>query len=396
MKYIIVGAGAIGSVIAEDLIKEKDTTHLTIADIHLDFAKALSDELGEKADAVHLDLYDAEMLRSCIRGYDVVVNSAGPFYKTARHIIEACIDEKVDYVDIADDSAAVNVLLEYEDKCKEAKITALICQGVSPGTTNIMGLLGSQRLDETDEIHTNWVVSMFTDSNNYRNLGATIYHAIEMSTGTNPQFLDGKMVEVESATGGKEIPFGHPLGLYPAHYVGHGEPITLAKVIPGLKTATNRGNLWPIEVDVTNLKVYEHLGLSQELPIEVGGHTLNRRDIAVALYMNPINQETPTLPDGQEDVGFQVHVEVIGKKDGKPMTLEYTLFTEMNPATALSAAYGAQVVARQKGARHGLFAPEAFIDTEDYFKHMETKGFEVYEIVTIDGNKSDPKRLSFE
>ncbi|HZJ86679.1 MAG TPA: saccharopine dehydrogenase NADP-binding domain-containing protein [Erysipelothrix sp.] len=394
MRYIIIGAGAIGSIIAKDIALEDDTKEVCIADIHLDFAKDLADEIGAKATARKLDLYDDKMVREAIRGFDVVVNSAGPFYKTARHIIEACIDEKVDYMDIADDSSAVNILLEYDDRCKEAEISALICMGVSPGTTNMLGLLGSEVLDTTDEIHTNWVVSSFTESNKYRNLGATYYHAIEMSTGTNPQFIDGEMVEVPSATGGKDIPFGSPLGMYPAHYVGHGEPITLAEHIKGVKTVTNRGNLWPIEGDVSNLRVFEQLGISQLEPINVAGVEVSRRDVGVALLLQPLEGAPESLPEGVQDVGFQVHVEVIGQKDNQDMTLEYTLFTEMNPATALSASYGAQYVAKHKGKMFGILAPEQYIETKDYFEHMKTKGFDIYVSTTTDKGQTKPEPLN--
>ena len=395
MKYLVVGVGAIGTIISKDLAQAKETTELGLADINLEFAQELAEEIGGVSKAIHLDIYDKTLLRKVIKDYDVVVNATGPFYKTAKRVIEACIDEKIDYVDIADDSAAVEVLLEYDEKCKEAGITALICQGVSPGTTNILALLGSKQLDETDEIHTNWIVSGLSESNTIRNLGATYYHALEMSTGTNPQFLDGELVRVESATGTKEVQFIAPKDKYPVHYVGHGEPITLSMNIPNVKTVTNRGNIWPAEMDVASLKGFEAMGLAEDTTINVKGMEINRRDIAVALITEGFLMD-PALFKDAEKVEFQVHVEVSGKKDGKDLVYEYTCACEMNPATGLSASYGAQAVAHAKEKMTGVVAPEQYIEIKPYLQYLESKGFEFYVTITQDGRAGEPELLKTE
>lgn len=392
MKYLVIGVGAIGTIIARDLAIAEETTEVGLGDINLEFAEELAKEIGDKAKAIHIDIYDEKILRDAIQDYDVVVNATGPFYQTARYVLEACIAEKVDYVDVADDSVAVEMLLEYDEQCEEAGITALICQGVSPGTTNILALLGSKQLDQTDEIHTNWIVSTISRSNDERNLGATLYHALEMSTGTNPQFIDGEMKRVESATGTKEIQFISPKTKYPVHYVGHGEPITLAMHIPGVKTVTNRGNIWPETGDIANLKVFEMVGLAADAPIDVNGVELNRRDIALAL-MSERPDPDPKDYENPYDVEFQIHVEVSGKKDGKPVIYEYWCACEMNPATGLSASYGAQAVAQAKEKMTGVVAPEEYIDIKPYLQFLETKDFEFYVSVTKDGKTSERERL---
>lgn len=392
MKYLVIGVGAIGTVISKDLAQAKDTSEVGLADINLDFAQELADEIGGKSKAIYVDIYDQDLLGKVIRDYDVVINATGPFYKTVKYVVEACISEKIDYVDIADDSVAVEMLLEYDQECKDAGITALICQGVSPGTTNMLALLGSKELDLTDEIHTNWIVSILSESNDIRNLGATTYHALEMSTGSNPQFIDGEMVEVPSATGSKDIQFIAPKEKYPVHYVGHGEPLTLARNIPNVKTVTNRGNIWPLAMDISNLKVYEAVGLSDDTDLNVKGVNVNRRDIVFALMGEQEALDPADFKDADE-VEFQVHVEVIGKKDGKATAYEYTLACEMNPSTGLSASYGAQVVARASDKMTGIVAPEQYLDIKPYLQYLESKDFKFYVSTTVDGKTSESKLL---
>src|SRR5690625_84934 len=396
MNYLVIGVGAIGSVVAKDLAKAENTKHVGLGDINYEFAQELEEEIGEKSKALHIDIYDKDLLQEAIKEYDVVINTTGPFYKTAQYVLEACIAKKIDYVDVADDSAAVELLLKYDNKCKEAGITALICQGVSPGTTNILALLGSKQLDQTNIIHTNWIVSQLSESNDERSAGSTLYHALEMSTGKNPQFLDGEMVEVESATGTKEVQFNAPSKPYPVHYLGHGEPLTLSKNIPGVQTVTNRGNLWPIASDVANLKVFEAIGLAANELLNVNGTKVNRRDIVFALMNEKPKPDTKQIEDS-DDVESQVHVEVTGIKDGKEVTYEYTVGAEMNASTGLSASYGAQAVAQAtEPKKSGVLAPEEYIEIKPYLQFLTNKGFDFYETITVDGKKSEKKLLNID
>lgn len=393
MKYLVIGAGGVGSGIAFDLNEAKDTTLLGIGDINLERASEVASSLGAKARPVHVDIYDEGRLREVIKDYDVVVNATGPFYKTARHIIEACINEKIDYVDIADDSSAVSMLLEYDEDCKEAGITAIICAGASPGSTNMFGKLGSELLDETDEIHTNWVVSAVGSGDAS---GATLWHAIEMSTGTCPQFIDGKMEEVESVSGKIDVDFGGSLGAYPIYYVGHGEPLTLSRSIPGIKTVTNRGNLWPLTSDISFYKLFEQMGLTINKPISIGGRDMDRFDLIVDLVSDiSRNVQTETI-DPKDDIGSASQVHVIGRKNGKKTEYKFSRMGKMNMSTALPCSYAAQELAKRKGEKIGLFGPEEFLDAKSFFTYLMSKGNEYEVQKLVDGKLIEKKPLVLE
>lgn len=390
MEYLVIGAGGVGSGIAFDLNSTEDTTLLGIGDINLDRATEVSDQLGDKAKPVHVDIFDEKRLRDVIKGYDVVVNATGPFYKTARHIIEACINEKIDYVDIADDSSAVSMLLEYEDACKEAGITAIICAGASPGSTNMFGKLGSELLDQTEEIHTNWVVSAVGSGDAS---GATLWHAIEMSTGTCPQFLDGAMEQVESVSGKVDIDFGGKLGKYPIYYVGHGEPLTLSRSIPGVKTVTNRGNLWPLSSDISFYKLFEQMGLTIDKPIKINNQDMNRYDLIVDLVSDISKNVKTEAIAPEDDIGSASQVHVVGIKDGKKTEYKFSRMGKMNMSTALPCSYTAQEVAKRKGEMIGLFAPEQFLDAKSFFKYLMSKGNEYEVQYIVDGELKEVKPL---
>ena len=122
---------------------------------------------------------------------------------------------------------------------------------------------------------------------------------------------------------------------------------------------------------------------------------LKRRDIAFALMSEQFAVDPKEFKDAQK-VEFQVHVEVIGEKEGKVIRYEYTCASEMNPATGLSASYGAQVVAHAKEKMTGIVAPEQYLEVKPYLQYLESKGFEFYVSITKDVKISKPRLIKTE
>jgi len=80
MKYIVIGAGGIGSTVALDLAQCSETNSVSVADINMTAAQEVAQSLGSKGTACKVDIYDAQGLVNAIEGYDVVLNLAGPYY----------------------------------------------------------------------------------------------------------------------------------------------------------------------------------------------------------------------------------------------------------------------------------------------------------------------------
>ena len=245
MRFIVLGGvGDVGSVVTKDLAAVDGTAEVCIGDINLDKARKMSAELGAKVAARAIDINDKAGLVSALKGYDVAVNCVGPFYKHGSKVLEACVEARVNYVDICDDYDAAEVLLGLDVRCREAGITAIICQGASPGITNMMASLGAGKMD-AEAIHTAWVESMM-DVGGF----VVFWHGFHMATGQVPQYLNGQWVRVPALDGAEELEFLQPLGRYPVYYLGHSEPVTIPRFIRGLKTVTNKGNMWPKETNL--------------------------------------------------------------------------------------------------------------------------------------------------
>jgi len=375
MRLIVLGgAGDIGSIVTTDLAAAAGASEVCIGDIDLEKAREMAGKLGSNVTARAVDINDARGLAGALNDYDVVVNCVGPFYKHGSKVLEACIQTKTNYVDVCDDYDAAELMLGFDGQCREAGITAIICQGASPGVTNMMGLLGSRKM-EAEAIHTAWVESMM-DVGGF----VVLWHGVHMADGEVPQYLNGQWVRVPALTGAEELEFLEPLGKYPVYYLGHSEPVTMPRFIKGLKTVTNKGNMWPKETDLTALvKPFAEIGLTTTEPLMVNGVEISRRDFICHHMAGFLATAMPKVEGVEGLPHFLARVDVLGTVDGVSARYVYRSAFNTSEGTGWSASYAAQAIARGKIEARGVFAPEGCVDPEDFFRHLKTKGIDVQE-----------------
>ena len=378
MKYIVLGAGEVGSVTATDLGAAPETTSVCVADVDRAAAERVAQSIGAKGEARQIDIYDHLALVDALQNFDLVVNTVGPFYKTADAVLPACMAAKVNYIDIADDSAAVQKLLTFEKAVKDSGITAVISHGVSPGVTNVLARSGIDKLDKTQKIQTLWCESSIGAP-----IGpANIWHALEMCSGTKPQVMDGELAELPAVEGDEVVEFLEPLGEYPVYYCGHGEPVSLHRYFPEIPTITNKGNSWPQAFDFKLLKFFDEIGLADMESLEIEGQEFVARNVGAHVVLNMLGKSIPKIAaelENVEDPGFQVRVDVEGEKNGASARYSYLMKGDMAQATGLSLSYGAQSIASGSISGPGLFAPEVCQDPARMCEWLKTKGFPVVE-----------------
>ena len=104
MKVLALGcAGGMGSVAVHAAKDYEAVNEIVIADLNEKSAMALAEQIGDKAQAIRLDVTDSEALGAAIENADVVVNSVGPYYRFGVPVLKAAIAAKRHYVDICDD-----------------------------------------------------------------------------------------------------------------------------------------------------------------------------------------------------------------------------------------------------------------------------------------------------
>lgn len=101
MKLVILSAGHVAGSVARILATTGSYSELVIADLDLEKATAVADEVG--ATAVQFDAHDTASIAAIITGADVVFNAVGPFYRLGLLILRTAVECGVNYVDVCDE-----------------------------------------------------------------------------------------------------------------------------------------------------------------------------------------------------------------------------------------------------------------------------------------------------
>ena len=370
---IIGGVGGMGQGVARDLIKQEQVKSVILADLFPD-PQRLSTKLreNEKTELVKMDVNDHESMVNAFKEVNVVINTAGPFYKTAVPVAKAAVEAKVNYIDICDDYEGTEILFnsEIDNLAREAGITVLTGMGSDPGTNNVLVKWYADRLDEVDDIYLYWVVSIAELA------GAAWDHSLHMTLGKIPQYINGKLVYVE---GGSEVvaeQFLEPLGTCHVRYVGHPQPLTLPKYIKGVKNVIIKGALIPLWVDEL-IKEQKDTGFLGTEPIDIKGVQVTPYDLALKLW--------ETIPEGRDNGPQSSGLKVIvnGKKNGNSVTYTADMVGRMAPGTGLPASIASLMMDAGDVTETGVVAPEGCIDPDKFLSAFINRGARIHQTENI-------------
>ena len=375
MKVLALGgSGDMGRMAVAVMLDFPDlVSSITVADKNFEQAKVFVELVGsDKLTAVEVDVTEHDKLVKLISDHDLVINTVGPFYKFEVPIMKAVIEAKKNYLDICDDWKPTLDALEFDDKAKEAGITAVIGIGASPGISNIMAVQACSKLDEIDELITAWGVGsepkagrkpkyFIRPAKLAKKLGKTerkpnaaTMHFLCETIEKVPTFKNGEMVDIEPLT--ETEPYEYPgyKSMYACH-IGHPEPATLPRTIK----AKNISNVFYFGKAATDIaRKYTQRIKNKELTIEDA-------TLELAREWDEFGKEV--LKDkslAEEYVGGPPGLSVVatGTKDGKRkkigVALERIPFGGMAGITSIPLGIATIMVIEGKITKKGVLTPE--------------------------------------
>ncbi|MGN1133651.1 MAG: saccharopine dehydrogenase family protein [Oscillospiraceae bacterium] len=319
-RALIIGAGGVAGVAIHKCCQNSDVfTDICIASRTKAKCDKFKDELQDKTKTnittAQVDADNVPELVKLIKEYkpDVVINLALPYQDL--HIMDACLECKVNYVDTAnyepEDTAKFEYKWQwaYKEKFEKAGITALLGSGFDPGVTGVFSAYAQKHyFDEIEYID-------ILDCN-----GGD--HGYPFATNFNPEINirevsakgsyieNGKWVETEPMEIKREYDFDG-VGKKDMYLLHHEELESLAINIKGVKRI--RFFMTFGQSYLTHLKCLEDVGMTSIEPIMFEGREIVPLQFLKAVLPDPASLGPRTK--GKTNIGciFQ------GKKDGKPV-----------------------------------------------------------------------------
>ena len=319
-KALIIGAGGVASVAVHKCCQNSDAfEEICIASRTKAKCDALKEKLAggkTKITTAQVDADNVAELISLIEREkpDVVLNLALPYQDLT--IMDACLATKTHYVDTAnyepEDTAKFEYKWqwEYNDRFKEAGITALLGSGFDPGVTGVFSAYALKH--HFDEI--NYIDILDCNAGDHGYPFATNFNPeinIREVSAKGSYWENGKWVETEPMEIKRVYNFPE-VGEKDMYLLHHEELESLALNIPGIRRI--RFFMTFGESYLRHLKCLENVGMTSIEPIEFEGKKIIPLQFLKAVLPDPASLGPRTK--GKTNIGCIFR----GKKDGKEKT----------------------------------------------------------------------------
>lgn len=355
---ILGGQGRIGSSVAADLLAHTDAD-ITITGTSETPRPSTNLDSARKHYQL-LRLEDRDGVQRAIAPMDLVIYCAGPFEYRDTTVLQACIDQGVNYIDVNDNRSYTRNILALHDQAQAAGITAIANSGVFPGISNSMARQAVEQLDTPEEIHIQYGVagSGGAGVTVMRTTFLGLQHPFEV-------WIDGQWQSVKPYSEREVVTFPQPIGRTGVYWFDVPEAWTLATSFP-VKTVTTKFGSTP---DLYN---YLTALVARVTPSALMQH---RHFIEFFSYLS---YGMTRVSDRWSGVGIAMQVTVSGIKDGRSACYG-ALVIHDHTATAAGGATGSLAAYVLDGTvtQPGVWPVERLLSTALFDQAMRSRGIEI-------------------
>jgi len=389
-RVLIIGAGGVGQVVTHKCAQVPDVfSKICLASRTLEKCEKIATQIDRHIETAKVDADNVPELSALIRRFrpDVVINVALPYQDL--HIMDACLETGVDYLDTANyeppDEArfCYRWQWDYHDRFKDRGLMALLGSGFDPGVTNVFCAWAQKHhFDEISEIDI-----IDCNAGDHGQPFATNFNPeinIREVTAKGRFYESGKWVETDPLSVSKEFDFPEGIGPKKIYLMYHEELESIVRHIPEVQKA----RFWMTFSDnyLNHLKVLENVGMTRIDPVIYEGREIIPLKFLKALLPDPAS--LGPLTRGRTCIGCLIR----GKKDGKDKT--YYIYNicdhekcyaevrsqAISYTTGTPAMIGAMMMLTQKWRGKGVFNMEQF-DPDPFMEKLDLHGLPWTEVV---------------
>ncbi len=314
-RVMIIGAGGVGQVVAHKCAQVPEVfEEICLASRTLSKCENIASQISRPIRTAKVDADNVHELVRLINDYkpELIINVALPYQDL--HIMDACLETGVHYVDTANyeppDEArfCYGWQWDYQEKFKKAGLMALLGSGFDPGVTNVYTayalkhhfdvITGLDIIDVNGGSHGQPFATNFNPEINIREVTAPCRH-----------WENGQFVETPAMSMKKTFQCPDNVGTYTIYRLYHEELESLVKHIPTIQ----RAQFWMSfsENYLKHLEVLGNVGMTSIEPVNFNGVEIVPLQFLKALLPDPAS--LGPLTKGKTCIGCVVK----GTKDGK-------------------------------------------------------------------------------
>ena len=275
--------GAVGSVIAQVLLRGKAIESVTMADKNIAHALQIAKLSPSKTEVVKIDANNKEELGAVIEGKDAVINAGHPRFN--HQMMDLSLANGVNYVDLAGNG--LDEQLAQDKAWSEAGLLAVPGLGEDPGLSNIFARYAADRLTTVEQIRVRDGEKSSSSKYEFMLLFSPEVFFSEILDSPRT-FVDGKRVSSPSLSGKEVYEFPEPIGAQPVYLVDHEEVMTLPEYI-GKGVNYVDFKLALADEFVAVLRTMQKLGLLETKPVEIRGSKVTPLELLNSVIPTPVS-----------------------------------------------------------------------------------------------------------
>jgi saccharopine dehydrogenase (NAD+, L-lysine-forming) len=388
-KVLIIGAGGVGTVVAHKMAGLPEVfTEIMLASRTKSKCDVIAERIGgNRIQTAQVDADQVPQLVSLIRSFqpDLVVNVALPYQDLT--IMDACLETGVSYLDTANYEPKDEAKFEYswqwayQERFKNAGLTAILGCGFDPGVTSIFTAWAAKYV--FDEIQYLDIVDC--NAGDHGKAFATNFNPeinIREVTQKGKYWQNGEWVITEPHEIHKPLTYPH-IGERESYVIYHEELESLVKNFPTIKKA----RFWMTfgQEYLTHLRVIQNIGMAGIKPIMYEGKEIVPIQFLKAVL--PAPEELGSNYKGETSIGCRIK----GIKDKKKKT--YYIYNNcsheaayaetgmqaVSYTTGVPAMIGAMMFLQGKWKKPGVFNVEEF-NPDPFMEQLNLHGLPWWEL----------------
>lgn len=377
MQIVVIGAGAIGSAVARELVERPDVSAVRVVDTHVRALQELAEHLpSPKLQSYQVDARDRAAVGPILDGASCVIGAGAAYLGVM--LARLALEHGAHYCDLGGPDSVLGEELDLADAAAGAGRWIVPGCGLAPGLVNMLCLHGVTRFHDVEAAFIRVGDLPCEPSEPFHfHLGSSPEKLLEDYTQPVRTLQDGTIRVVEPLTGVEPIDFGPPFDRLEAFHTS-GSLSHLADRLAGrVRTLDHKSVQWPGHAG--RMRFLLGLGFAEDRSIDVRTH-LTYRDLLVRRMRQRLAPQGPDM--------VLMRIVIHGTVDGAARTLRYELhergdqgsgMAAMRRCTAVPAATVAWMLASGTMSGGGAAPPEVVVPTEGFLASIRDRRLDVTE-----------------